>query len=145
MASRASGRNDAKNWKTWGIPSNLWRVDVHTGCPRAVGHSHGVIEERLAFPHLDEQWRQPDEVSVERGGEWVPRIGPRKVGRGHLLQHLTVEEAPVLMRRAERVAAAVEVQDGAILRHPGYSDPERRPAVAGRIVRTGMGDLRRET
>ena len=71
---------------------DLFEGDVDARCPSPCRHPDGNVEERLEFPHLDEQGRQPGEVGVERCGQRAPWVGAGEVLRGQLLHDRTLHE-----------------------------------------------------
>src|SRR5216684_154481 len=69
-----------------------FQVDGDAGGAGAFGEARGVIAEHFVRPYVDEKRRQASEISVERGREWIARIGvteivARRVGNACAVKH----------------------------------------------------------
>jgi hypothetical protein len=60
--------------------------NIYAGRPGALGKAGGVVKERLRSADVDQQWRKPREVCVERRREGRARVGATQVGLRHLEQ-----------------------------------------------------------
>jgi len=49
-------------------------LDDDAGFRSAVSQANGIIEDHLAVAALDQQWRQPLEIAVERRRQGIERI-----------------------------------------------------------------------